>query len=86
MAVAEIIETEGGCILKRASIFSGNVAEMFLPVDWVRVQAYLSGMDRRIITTAFPELNPGQREFIMTGCTPGEWDAMMGDPDDPEDD
>lgn len=31
----------------------------------------------QMIQDAFPELSPDQREFIMTGTTPAEWDAMF---------
>jgi hypothetical protein len=30
-----------------------------------------------------PELTPDEREYIMTGMTPSEWDAIFGD--DPND-
>ena len=28
---------------------------------------------------AFPELDADQREFIMTGYTPAEWDKLFGE-------
>lgn len=31
-----------------------------------------------LIQDAFPMLTPAQREFIKTGITPDEWDAMFG--------
>ena len=30
-----------------------------------------------MIQDAFPFLNPDEREFILTGTTPEEWDAMF---------
>ena len=85
MNTAEITSTPDGCTLKRKSIFSDNKAEMFIPVSAERVFNFITGKDLRVATAAFPELNADQREFIMTGCTPGEWKAMM-DETDPGDD
>ena len=31
-----------------------------------------------LVQNAFPTLNADEREFIMTGTTPEEWDEMMG--------
>jgi hypothetical protein len=36
---------------------------------------------------AFPNLSPGEREFILTGVTPQEWQQLVvGPPDDEEGD
>ena len=44
------------------------------------------GMNRRAqgahIQDAFPNLTADQREFLMTGATPEEWDAIFGDNDE----
>tara|TARA_R110002012_G_scaffold118979_1_gene267950 strand:- start:386 stop:556 length:171 start_codon:yes stop_codon:yes gene_type:complete len=32
-----------------------------------------------LIQDAFPNLTPDEREFLKTGITPDEWDAMFGD-------
>jgi hypothetical protein len=37
------------------------------------------------IQDAFNNLSAGEREFIMTGITPEEWDDMFGGMDDEED-
>jgi hypothetical protein len=34
-------------------------------------------LDGELIQNAFPMLNADQREFIMTGITPKEWDSMI---------
>lgn len=31
------------------------------------------------IQTVFPDLSPDQREALMTGISPNEWDAIMTD-------
>lgn len=34
---------------------------------------------------AFPDLTPDEREFMISGVTPAEWDEMQLDPDDADD-
>lgn len=36
------------------------------------------------VQDAFPTLNADQREFIMTGITPEEWEAMFGSEEEDE--
>jgi hypothetical protein len=31
-----------------------------------------------LIQNVFPQLSPGEREFIKTGITPEEWNAKFG--------
>lgn len=40
------------------------------------LKAYVNGA---FIQDAFPFLAPPEREFIMSGTTPSEWDAMFGE-------
>jgi len=35
--------------------------------------------DGALIQNAMPHLSPDDREFLMTGITPEEWDAMFGE-------
>lgn len=32
-----------------------------------------------LIQDAFPQLNPGDREFLLTGCTPEEWESISSE-------
>jgi hypothetical protein len=32
-----------------------------------------------LLQNAFPFLNPDEREFLLTGTTPEEWNAMFGE-------
>lgn len=43
-----------------------------------RYKAWAAGA---LIQDAFPELSDDEREFIMTGITPQEWDAEFKDED-----
>ena len=35
-----------------------------------------------LIQNVFPDLSPEDREFILTGYTPEDWDAIFADVDD----
>jgi hypothetical protein len=50
------------------------------------ISSYVNGA---LIQDAFPFLAPPEREFIMTGTTPAEWDKLFPEEDDklfPEED
>ena len=70
-----------GCIkIVNKSLLSGKANEMDLPITIDQVQMYLEGTH---IQNAFSNLNAGQREFILTGITPEEWDNAF--PEEEED-
>ncbi len=64
----------------RTSQLTGQVHTLDLPVTEEQMQAYAAGA---LIMEAFPDLSPDDREFIMTGITAAEWEAVFG-PDDEE--
>lgn len=65
------------CKVRRPSPLTKTVNEMVLPVSDVRVRSYLEGRDNRLVQHQFPELDAGQREFLMTGYTPEDWAQMF---------
>lgn len=68
-------------IVVRPSVFSGEVRAMNLPtVTQERLDRWESeGLN---IQDAFPELTDDEREFILTGMTPEEWDEAFPEEDD----
>jgi hypothetical protein len=60
----------------RTSTLSGNTSAMEIDVSQDQLDAWLNGA---LIQNAMPNLNADEREFIMTGITPNEWDAMFGE-------
>ena len=60
----------------RLSPISGKINVMDLDVTKDQFVAWEKGA---LIQDAFPNLTPDEREFIKTGITPDEWDAMFGD-------
>ena len=73
-------------LIKRVSPFSGVEHTMDLPtVTQERLdQCWSQNPERkgRHIQDVFPELTPDQREFIMTGITPEEWNEQFGSDDE----
>ena len=67
--------------LTRTSIITQRDNTMILPIEGERVTAWLKArradpMNAPLIQDAFPDLNDEQREFVLTGVTPNEWQEM----------
>jgi hypothetical protein len=43
--------------------------------DWLEVRMHRGR--NPMVQDAFPKMSPDDREFLMTGITPGEWLAMF---------
>lgn len=71
--------------ITRHSTLTGKVNTMDLNVTEDQIIKFNYGM---LVQEAFPQLTPGEREFILNGITPEEWTMMFGDgiDDDEEDD
>jgi hypothetical protein len=65
-------------ITKKSQI-TGKVHTMDLDVTQEQLDHYESGAH---IQDAFPHLPAPEREFIMSGITPSEWDSMFGSIDE----
>ncbi len=64
-------------LIERASILSGSVSAMDLPVTQEQLDLYFHG--DILLQDAFPQLSLTEREFIKTGITPEEWEQVFGD-------
>ncbi len=63
--------------IKNTSLVSGITSEMTLPLTVEEFNECMSKWNNgTLIQDAFPMLDHNQREFIMTGITPGEWEAL----------
>jgi hypothetical protein len=60
-------------LIERKSIISGNVNVMDIDVTPTQIDAWKNGM---LVQSAMPDLSADEREFIMTGITPNEWEKM----------
>lgn len=65
----------------RTSPFSGITRTREFDISPTEYQAWVDGT---VIQDAMPNLNPSEREFIMTGITDTEWDDFFG-VDEPHD-
>lgn len=61
----------------KESILSGEVSSMMLDVTQEQLDQYAAG--NGLIQEVFPNLSHDEREFIMSGITPSEWDATFSE-------
>ena len=61
--------------IARRSSFSGNINVMDLPVTQKQLDRWQAG---ELVQNVFPHLSADEREFIMTGITPQEWEEEFG--------
>ena len=62
-------------IITRTSPFSGEENSMEINVTEQELDNWMNGT---LIQNAMPNLSADEREFIMTGIPPEEWDNAMG--------
>lgn len=60
--------------ITRVSDLTGIEHTMNLDITEEQLARYNSGV---MVQHAFPHLTPAEREFIMTGTTPEEWDQFV---------
>lgn len=70
-------------LITKVSMFSGVAHTLDIPVTQEQLDDWREGT---LIQNAMPNLSPDDREFLMTGMTPDEWEEMMGDNYQGEDD
>ena len=56
------------------SALTGKEHSMLLPVTKEQIKRWQDG---ELVQDVFPFLNDSQREFLMTGITPEEWDKAL---------
>ena len=65
----------------KKSIISGKTNTMELDISQEQLDRWES-VDKQLIQVAFPNLSSSEREFLMTGITPTEWNDTFGDGDE----
>ena len=65
----------------RQSIITKKINTMELPITQEHLDIYETVGDI-LIQDAFPNLDAEQREFILTGVTPQEWNDTFGGDDE----
>jgi hypothetical protein len=61
-------------LITRKSIFTGIERTLDIPITQQQFDDWSKGM---LIQEAMPNITGDQREFILTGCTPDEWDEAF---------
>lgn len=59
----------------KTSPFTGRQNTMDLPITSEQIERWQNG---ELIQNAFPNLTPDEREFLMTGITPEDWNGIFG--------
>tara|TARA_B110001454_G_C12553087_1_gene364438 strand:- start:226 stop:441 length:216 start_codon:yes stop_codon:yes gene_type:complete len=67
--------------LERKSPRTGKVNSMDLITTKKALDEYYGGTSARYVQDIFPNLTSDEREFIMTGYTPEDWDELFGEED-----
>ena len=63
-------------LITRTSIFSGKTRTKEINVNQSQIDKWVAGM---LIQDAMPNVSVDEREFIMTGSTPEEWDSTFNE-------
>ncbi len=72
---------DGKVEARRSCQVTGNL--FIIRVD---AQALIEWKEGKLIQEAMPQLSKDEREILMTGYTPAEWDGLFKEDDDEEDD
>ena len=62
--------------ITNTSPLTGKLNAMEIDCTLDQIKEYMEGL--RSVQAIFPNLNADEREFIMTGYTPSDWNAMFG--------
>ena len=62
-------------IIERISPLTGKLNTMDLPITQEQIDRWQNS--DQVIQQAFPQLNDEQREFLLTGYTQEDWDAIF---------
>lgn len=61
---------------------TGNLNVMEIPISEARLIEFCEDGGRTLIQNLLPECTPAQREFLKTGYTQEDWDAMFSNTED----
>jgi len=62
--------------ITKTSILSGKTRTKEINVNQSQIDKWVAGM---LIQDAMPNISVDEREFIMTGSTPEEWDSTFNE-------
>ena len=62
-------------LVSKKSSISGKINSMELPITEAQLEAHQNG---GFAQDVFPTLSAEEREFLISGITPNEWNEMFG--------
>jgi len=65
--------------ITRTSPLTGEIATREIDVTAAQIVSWEGG---ELVQNAFPNTTPSEREFIKSGYTDSDWNAMFGEVDD----
>lgn len=68
-------------LVSMVSKLSNQVNTMDLPISAEQMEAWKI-QPTNLVQDVFPHLNADEREFLMSGITPAEWEAAFGSDDE----
>jgi len=71
---------ENKVVVHKKSMVSGRLNSMLLPTTQGKIEYWIES--GKLIQDVMPDLSDDQREFLMSGITPREWNDMFGEEDD----
>lgn len=74
---------DGSCIFVRASIFDRKFRALSIAPGRINTDDWTSYLGGAHIQAALSALSPEEREFILTGSTPEQWETLKPE-DEPE--
>ena len=70
---------ENKVVVHKKSMVSGRLNSMLLPTTQGKIEYWVES--GKLIQDVMPDLNDNQREFLMSGITPREWNDVFGEED-----
>ena len=71
---------EAKIVIEKTSDITGKLSGMLIGINFNDfVKAFDAWQSGKLIQDAFPTLDADEREFIKTGISPEEWEAMFGE-------
>jgi hypothetical protein len=62
-------------LVTKKSPISGKVSSMELPITEAQLEAHQNG---ELVQNVFPTLSREEREFLVSGISPKEWNDLFG--------
>ena len=70
---------ENKVLVHKKSMVSGRLNSMLLPTTQGKIEYWVES--GKLIQDVMPDLDDDQREFLVSGITPREWNDMFGEED-----